>query len=300
MPRSVVAALLLLVLVAVRPSPVAAGKDGFDDFVAVVGGRAAAGTRWLAGCNLLITPAGEVRRPCNLALVDLVTDPTGVTLEVTRNEVADLHHSQYQARDATVEARAGGKVVATFRVVEISGLGNPDSPTGGWDPIAVHWMQLVTDKQARARAKAGTLRTPPALADAVVVPTGDDQNASDSERLVDDLERALRTEPALRDRLAEWLADGVIVFGSAPGQKLTGKKGARTVRGWKLDLVQRGGTVRWADDMLGVAITDIVGATRGKVRTTFTYRSMVVFTQGLTDAGSLISGPRLVTFALPR
>ena len=107
-----------------------------------------------------------------MALADLVGTASGVTLKVTRNKLADLYASQYMFRDATVEARAGKKLLATFRVVEISGFGNPDSPTGGWDPIAVHWIRLVTDKDATARAKAGTLPTPPAIADAVAVPTG--------------------------------------------------------------------------------------------------------------------------------
>jgi hypothetical protein len=298
MNRATLALAAFALTTALAPRAAHADKDAFDAYVADLSAHPDHATAWLGSCAVLLAPSGEVRRPCKLALADLVGATPGVTLAVTRNKVAPLHDSQYSFRDATVEARAGRKVLASFRVIEVSGFGNPDSPSGGWAPIAVHWIRTIKDKDAFALAAAGKLALAPAIADAAQTPTGDDQGASDARSLADDLDQALRGEAGLRATMASWLDDGATLVGTAPGQTLTGKKGGKAMRGWKLDLAQRGGMVRWAGGMLGVAVTHVVGTTTGKTRATFTYPTMVIFTQGLTNAGSLVSGPRLVTFAV--
>ena len=138
MVPKVLIAMVVAVVVGLGASPAAAGKDAFVRFVADLAASSDAAAAWFADCDVLLTPGGQVRRPCALTMADLAGGAAGATLKVTSNKVAHLYASQYLAREATVEARVGRKLVATFRVVEISGFGNPDNPTGGWAPLAVH------------------------------------------------------------------------------------------------------------------------------------------------------------------
>ena len=287
------AAAALVAAVLFAPSSAHAAADPFAGYVAALGADLTGPvTARHAGCDVLVTPRGEVRRPCALTRQDLVGDVAGVTLVVTRNQVAHLFKSQYEWRDATVEARAGGKRLATFRVVEIL-------PYGGGPVRASHWIAVMPDKDASARAKAGTLPAPAAVTDKVTPSTASsEQERSDAENLADDLQQALRGTTDLRDRIADWADGGTIVVGSAPGQTLTGKKGARTLRGWKLDLVQQGGLDVSGTGMVGFAVTQVVGTPTGGKGAPITYTALVVYTQGILESGSLISGPRLVTFAI--
>lgn len=290
--------LVALSMITLTTSVAAADKDGFDEFVAALGSGGPAAQTWLAHCKVLLAPGGEARTPCKLTLAELSAGATGVTLEVTANKTRPLHDSQYEWRDATVEARAGAKVIATYRVVEITSMGNPDSPGGGWEPVAAHWIRLMKDKDATAAARAGKLPTPPRVVGKTIVPTGDNQDARDAAVLADELDDLRGDSFDVRGALGDWASDGTIVVGSAPAQTFTGKKGGKTIHAWKLTMKQEGESVIVTGGMLGVAVTHVTATTAGKAPVTFTYPTMIVFTQGISGGGGLISGPRLVSFSL--
>ena len=275
-----------------------AAPDPFKKFVASLESGTPDAT-WLDGCQVLVTPSGQLRRPCTLALADLVGAQPGVKLRVTRNRVEHFPQSMLEYREALVEARAGGKLVATFHVLEIEHCcGNPDAPDAG-HPRAVHWSQLAADKDVTAAARAGTLVTPPAVKDAIARSTQTGQSKSDDEALFEDLAR-LKGSAKYQQDLAAVTSDGAVVFGSGPGQRYTGKPGQRTISRWKLDLEQQGGVDVTGGNMIGVAVTKFVATTREKAPVSIPYVAFVVYTQFLTGGGSMGSRPALVKFAVAR
>ena len=275
-----------------------AAPDPFKKFVASLESGTPDAT-WLGSCQVLVTPSGQLRRPCTLALTDLVGSQAGIKLVVTRNRRQDFPQSTMGYREALVEARAGSKLVATFHVLEIEHCcGNPDAPDAG-HPRAVHWSQLAADKDVTAAARAGTLVTPPAVKDAIARSTQTGQSKSDDEALFEDLAR-LKGSAKYQQDLAAVTSDGAVVFGSGPGQRYTGKPGQRTISRWKLDLEQQGGVDVTGGNMIGVAVTKFVATTREKAPVSIPYVAFVVYTQFLTGGGSMGSRPALVKFAVAR
>lgn len=297
--RHTVLAALLLATITAAGSAASARADGFTDFVGAVAAGKPSGH--LATCDVLVTPDGRVHRPCALALTDLVPDATGVTLVVKRNKTAALVHSQYNAREAVVEARQGKKVIATFDVVEVFGYGNPDAPDSD-APEAVMWSRQITDKAATAAARAGTLPTPPAIADYKPAAPKDEstwtQDVTDAQSGFDWVRQSVAGATDYRAILADNVKSGAVVLGSGPGQRYAGKAGAKTVAGWKIALAQEGGVDTSGTGWLSVAVTHMVGTTTGKTASKITYVVMVVNTQFMTGGGSPAPQLSLVKFAI--
>lgn len=296
--------LLATLFVAVSATS-AAAKDELDQFVADLAARPDAAKAYLKDCKTLVTPAGQVRTPCALTLADLVGAQPGVTLVVKANKVASFPKSQLVYRDAIVEARAGKKTVASFRVLEIGWAGgNPDLPL----VLAAHWARTITDKDAAAAAKAGKLPAPPAIKHGVV-PSGKppakdyDQDENDRGQATETvLQQLTGGEPGsdLKDVIAGWVADsGVIVFGSGPKQRYAGKRGAATIKAWKLALVPSNQVSVDGDGWVLWGTTTMTAKPTKAGAPPVTYVVFAAFASGLTEGGgSFITFPAVVSFAV--
>lgn len=291
LPIRALAALVFLAVLA--PGRTADAKpDAFTSFVASVG-RDAPDASWLADCQALVTPAAEIRRPCKLTLADL--GGKGVKLVVTRNTVSDFRRSMLEYREAIVEARSNGRVVATYHVLEVGASGgNPDKPSG---PMAVHWSRLVPDKQVAAAAVNDKWPAPPTVRDVTPASSRPGTASEDDRSLYDDLGRVATLD---RDKVRDSIEAGGVAFGSAPGQRYAGKVGARAVAGWKLQLVPSGGIHRAGGNRIGVAITKITAIVDDARPYEIPYLGFFVFTQRTTGGGSVGSELALSKFAVVR
>ena len=274
-----------------------AHADDFEHAIPELVTAPAAAAKWLEGCSVLVTPRGEVRRPCKIALADLVGAQTGVTLKPTHVKSVSFPRSMLTWNEADVEARVGGKVIATFRLIEIgSSLGNPDGPNGGWSVTAQSWTRIVSDKEATDRAKAGKL-VAPKLAGYTEAPGKelDDQDKSDREAGLESLKSQWTSTEDKKPLLGSMLDDDAVVFGSA-GERLSGKASAKAIRKWPLGLRQQGALAIGGDKMVQWAVTQVIGTSNG-VAIPFT--TFVVYIQRLTDGGSFTSAPAIVAFGVP-
>lgn len=255
---------------------------------------------YLAECLTLVWEDGSVRDPCRLELKDLVGDHPGpVTLKVSRQASHAFPRSSYSWREAEVTARAGKKVIATWRVIELVSYGGPpDAPTR---PVAVHWSRPVKDKDALARAGTrpalpaitGRLKAPPGLAGAR--PTA----REDWESMARDIQSELAREGDLKTAIASWLDDGAVVLGSAPGERLAGAKGRAAVKKWKLALVvERGADIAGVGGSLGWGVVRVTGTTAGPKPVRITYTLFLVRTGLLTGGGGWGAQTGLVAFSV--
>lgn len=268
---------LAFVLVAALAAPAAA--DDFTDYVGHVASDPAAAATYLDGCQALVTPRGEVRRPCKLAIADLVGAQAGVTLTPRNEQFTRTRGDNFTVVDADVDAKAGGKVIATFHVVEVEG---PDAKDTHEQVLAMHWSRLAADKDTTAAARAHKLREAPTIADGAIAPPAgmDDQvtyNDATSEAL--DLIKGGSLEQVIGD---VFVHDGVVV-GSAPGQRLSGKRGARTWAGWKLSLTQEDGTQVGGLPGAVWAVTKVTVV--GKDKVAVPYVALIVFKVEPTEGG---------------
>ena len=297
MVRIVLAAAILL-----SSSP-AFAKDEFDAFVAKL--AAAKDTSgYFSGCELLVTPAGAVRQPCTLALADLTGGDAAVKLTVKKNKKQLYPMSQMEWREAEVEARKGKQLVATFRVIEIGGLGgNPDGPTDGW-VVATHWSKLISDKDLKARAIGKTLPAVPAIEDKIFTlpdPAETDQAKTDREQAIASLRSNIRASDGAD--FTPWLADlfrgPFVVFGSAPGQRYAGPAGKKAIIGWKLALAPSGKSAAGGSGWVLAAATTMVATSTDK-SPPITYVVFAVAFSALTPGGgSFYTQPALIQFAVP-
>ena len=297
MVRIVLAAVILL-----ASSP-AFAKDEFDAFVAKL--AAAKDTSgYFSGCELLVTPAGAVRQPCTLALADLTGGDAAVKLTVKKNKKQLYPMSQMEWREAEVEARKGKQLVATFRVIEIGGLGgNPDGPTDGW-VVATHWSKLISDKDLKARAIGKTLPAVPAIEDKIFTlpdPAETDQAKTDREQAIASLRSNIRARDGAD--FTPWLADlfrgPFVVFGSAPGQRYAGPAGKKAIIGWKLALAPSGKSAAGGSGWVLAAATTMVATSTDK-SPPITYVVFAVAFSALTPGGgSFYTQPALIQFAVP-
>jgi hypothetical protein len=257
---------LLAVALLTVAAPASADVGDFARKLAAAPAKAAP---LLGGCDVLVTPQGEVRTPCRLTLADLVGDRRGVTLTVTHVVAsADLRtiDPPRQLFEYDVEATAGKARLATFHVFEI-GFGVPYIK-GDWSIYRQYWTQLLPDKAAAALAKAGKLPTPTFADELQPDPSPADDAAAQA--IVDrqrghgaEVIKAQLTAPGeLSEALAAMIAAGAVVRGSA-GERLEGKAGAKAVHAWR-GLHQQGGVT--IGGALGDpwAVTRVVGTAGGQ------------------------------------
>ncbi|MBL0217080.1 MAG: hypothetical protein IPQ07_24795 [Myxococcales bacterium] len=297
MIRTLIAAAIVLT------SSTAFAKDEFDAFVATL----AAGkdtTSYFSGCELLVTPAGTVRQPCSLSLADITGGDAAVKLTVKNNKKRMYPMSQMEWREAEVEARKGKQLVATFRVIEIGGLGgNPDGSTDGW-VVATHWSKLISDKEVKARALAKTLPAVPAINDKIFTlphPQESEQAKIDREQAIGSLRSTLGRGDGtdFTPWLAELVSGPFVVFGSAPGQRYTGRAGKKSISGWKLALAPSGTSAAGGSGWVLAAATTMV-ATPADKSPPITYVVFAAAISGLTPGGgSFHTEPALIQFAVP-
>jgi hypothetical protein len=292
--------LLLACCLVAAAASTAAAKDDFDQFVADLAAKPDAANARLKDCQTLVSPAGQVRTPCSLTLADLAGTQTGVTLVVKQNKHTHFPKSQMEYRDALVEVRAGKKTVATYRVLEVLGMGGPSGVSG---VFAAHWVHLMTDKDAAAAAKAGTLVAPPAIKNTVLAePKPDapyDQDDNDKRQAFDTLQNALTNDSDLKAAMAGWVEYGAIAWGSAPKQRYAGKSGGKTIGKWKLTFKPSGSVAVEGDGWVLWGATTVVATPTAAGATPITYVVFAVFTSGLTEGGgSFYTSPALLSFAI--
>jgi hypothetical protein len=283
-----------LVTLAALAAPAAAAPDPFETFIANVATNPKAAAASLSKCKLVLAPSGEARTPCALSLADF--GGAGTTLKVARLKYGDVPQSMVEYVDADVEARAGGKLVATYHVIAVAG-GTPDD---GFAPAAIHVARLISDKDATAKAKAKQLPAAPAIKDATApAPKGmEEQEQSDRANGLESLTNWLQGQLD-RGRIADLASSGGVVFGSAPGQKYTGKAAGKGIEKWKLDLAQKGGITADGTGTVVFAATDIVGTLPDK--TTITYAVLAVgAVHMIPGSGDMVWDTKLASFAVPQ
>ena len=243
-------------------------------------------TAHLTGCELLVTPSGQVRQPCTLSRADLVSDPAA-TLVVKKTKRAHFPKSQMMWREAEVEARVGRKVVATFRVLEIEGMGAPTDQPG---IIAAHWARLTPDKDAAA------LATTPAAVDKV---TPAATISADRNQAVETVQTALGDDN-LKSAITSAIKQRAIAFGSAANQRYSGAAGAKSVANWKIDLLPSGKVAVGGTAWVLAGATTVTATPIDRKAGSITYVVFAAFTSSLTNAGSFMTDPALVSFAVAR
>jgi hypothetical protein len=291
--------LLVFVLVAATTGS-AAAKDDFDQFVADLAAKPDAASARLKDCQTLVSPAGQVRTPCSLALADLAGTQTGVTLVVKQNKHTHFPKSQMEYRDALVEVHAGKKTVATYRVLEVLGMGGPSGDSG---VLAAHWVRLIADKDAAAAAKAGTLVAPPAIKNTVLAEPKDgapyDQDDNDKRQAFDTLQSQLVPDNEFKGQMASWVEYGAIAWGSGPKQRYAGKAGGKAIAKWKLTLTPSGSVAVEGNGWVLWGTTTVVAQPTAAGAKPITYVLFAVFTSGLTPGGgSFYTSPALLSFAV--
>lgn len=282
----------LLIIAALAAPAAAKPADPFETFVSSIASDPKALATHYKGCQLLLAPNGEARTPCTLSAADLIGTQAGVTFKVTRLAYKDLSRSTVEYIDADVEARAGGKLVGQWHVVEIGG-GVPDA---GFMPRAAHWARMISDKDATARAKAHTLPAAPAIAKRTVeLPKGtDEQVVSDRDQAIDQLEQSLHADD-LKSEIAG-IADDGVVWGSAPGQRWAGRSGSRAIAKWKMSLAHDGEVTAAGDDMVVCGVADITDT-----KSQITYAALIVMSMQMDPgSGDHLWNARLASFAIPQ
>lgn len=285
-----------LVLVAALAVPAAAAPDPFKTFLSDLATNPKGAAAYLAHCDLALLPNGEARTPCTIALADLVGAQTGVTFTAKNVKDSDIAMSTIEYLDADVDAKAGGKTIASFHVVEV---GSSFNEAATFVPYDVHWARMMSDKDATAKAKAKQLAAPPAIKDVVVpMPKGtEEQDQQDRDEGVSELKQWLGADD-LKSGLAG-VTDGGAVFGSAAGQRYVGKRAGKQIAGWKLGLVQKGGVMATGNSLVVAAATDVVGTLPDK--TTITYAALVVASMHMIpESGDHVWEIKIVSFAVPQ
>lgn len=292
LPRTALTIALVLAGLAGR-----AAADSRGDFLAAL----AAGkdtSSYLKRCDVLVRPDGAVSAPCKLTLADLIgPQPGPVTLTTGKPRPRHLVKSDYTLVESDVTARAGGKVVATLRLLEIVSDSGP--PT----PAVMHWSRPIKDKDLLARA--ATLPAVAPIVDKTEVPADleswDYNDRMDHGSLIDDVKNHVMggDETLGPAHLASWVADTAMVLGSAPGERLVGKKGAATLRKWKLNLAPLDGWHIGGMDRLGWAVGRVQATTTGKKPVKLTYTVLVVITQEMVPSGgAMTTRPALAAFSV--
>jgi hypothetical protein len=288
------AAALVLATLGALAAPAAAAPDPFADFIAGLTDAKAAAAQ-LGDCELLLLPSGEARTPCKLAITDLGA-PAGATLTAKKIKYGHVDRSMLMYVEADVDARAGGKVVATYHVLAVDAGGNPDY---GFRPAALQIERPISDKDAAAKAKAKQLPAPAVIEDVTAPATGpDDQGASDRANGLDEVTRWVKAGIG-RNEVAAIADGGGVVLGSAPGQKYSGRSAAAQIKKWKLDLAQKGGVTADGGGMLAFAATDVVGTLPDK--TTITYAALVIAAAHMIPgSGDMVWEVKMISFEVPQ
>ncbi len=289
------AAALVLVLALARTTEAKPAPDPFEQYLTDLVSDPKAAAAYLANCDLALLPSGEARTPCSVSLADLVGAQTGVTLTAKNVKESEIPLSTIETLDADVDAKAGGKTLASFHVVAV---GSSFNEAGAFTPYGVHWARMMSDKDAIAKAKAKQLRAPEIKDIVVPMPKGSaDQDVQDRDEGVRELKQFLAQDD-LKGGLAG-VTDGGAVFGSAPGQRYVGKRAGKQIAGWKLGLVQKGGVTATGGAMVVFAATDVVGTLPDK--TTITYAAMVVASMHMIpESGDHVWEVKVVSFAVPQ
>lgn len=272
--------LLVLVVLAAAPRAQAAPYS-FTQFVADLRADPGRAAGYLGSCETLVTPGGEVRQPCTLTVADLGI-PAGATLAVTKAHGGELP-ADASYEDALVVARVGKRVVATFRVLRVERMVMVDGDLD-FRPVVVQWSRLISDAELRSRAVAGTLPTPPPIKASVATPAfGSDTDAEDWRVLVEGIGDVLRDGQDVRE-FADRLTRGTIVFRATDPRPLTGARGARTMKAWRLPLRVVGGAVV-AGGLDGAWAVVQASARLSGTDRELRYTMLVVFTAGMTSGG---------------
>ncbi|MCE9572181.1 MAG: hypothetical protein K8W52_03405 [Deltaproteobacteria bacterium] len=287
---------VFVIMAACLCAEASARADGLEALALSVnpGGGGQAQAHLLDRCDLLVLPSGAVlTQPRALTLGDLVPgDLTDVTLKVVKSTAREVHPQitgEWVVDE--IEIRRKKKVIGHLRA---SGFvfvhPAPDDPADAQKVRFAHWARVISDRDARARAIAGTLPTVAPLADATPMVLDDsDQDVADELQQARGLLRGDADDPThdIKDYLEYYLRQGPTLLGSAPGETLAGARGAKAVHGWKTTLVQDGGAIAFGDAGVYGLVTTVRGTTMVKGKPiTIPYRlTLVFFRYGLASGG---------------
>ncbi len=257
--------IIFLVAVAVTAhvaSTSEARAETFDQYISQFGGAKVANSTWLDGCDVLITPSGEVRTPCTLSRADLVGGVTNASLNAVKVKVSNIPTTSLAWREATVQVTADHKVVGEFSLVEVLELAGTASKPKGHGTVKVQiWRRLQSDVTVAARVKSGKITTPIVpeytAPTAAIVPAP--EWGDDTSMLSGDVRKKVSVE--IDHALRKGLEAGAVLFGSA-GERLNGKAGAKTLRKWAINFVQEGNIASGGDDVMQWAVTRVNGTAR--------------------------------------
>ena len=148
-------------------------------------------------------PVGDIHARAGIvveASVAQIGDDADDLLKVTSAKDHAFPRNAHSWREADVEARDGGKLVATFHLVEV---GTTDNADASFQMYAAHWIKLMSDNDAIAAANAGKLASPKPLKDYVAP---DKSKSEDRKAAVEELQS---TAKALFDDI-DGLAGSVV------------------------------------------------------------------------------------------
>lgn len=276
-----------------QPSP----PQSLDKWLAELVTKPTESEKRFATCDAVILPSGELRKPCKLSVTDLAGTDKNVALKTSKLATKRIPKSMLSWTETDVEVRVANKLVATFHVYELA-----SAETSG-AVMLQFWAKLVKDPDAIALAKAGKLKAPTKLATGrSPEPKGlSAQDKNDREQALEHLEGHASTTGDLKQLLAGYAEQGAIVVGSAPNQRLTGKAGAKTIRGWKLELKLDGNSASGGTAMVQWAYTRALATHSMKDKTSVTvpYNTLLVQITRITGGGSPAPFPALVLFSVP-
>ena len=273
----------------------AAAPGPTEEFLANLAKTPAEADKYLADCDLLIMPNGEARKPCKLTLADIAGTDKDVVLKATKVKANNFPKSMLGWTELDLEVRVAKKLVKTLHVWDMTSA-EMDAGTH-----VLVFAQLVTDKNALALAKAGKIATPKLTAGVqapMVAYKGQDK--SDRDQAVESVDQALTGTEDIKATLASDAKDGAIVYGSAPGQKYTGKGGSKTLAAWKMSLNWSGKPMVGGSQMIQWGYTQVAAKATDKDKTAMTYGALFVQISRMTGGGSPAPFPAIYIFTVPQ
>lgn len=237
-----------------------AQAQGFKTFVKGLAEKPSTPSTWLDGCEVLITPHGDVRTPCKITMTDLVGNIPNAKLVVVAEKSSRLALRRPvmdpDYLEADVEARVAGKTVAKYHVVELF-----LNWGGGSTVKAQIWLTWMPDAVAKERGKKGTLIAPkvPSYVHAIN-PTVSQYDRPYVESMYSSSRASVDDTADIKSVLTEILGNGGLIIGSA-GEHLSGKKAVKKLAAWKIKLAGAG-EIAQSDSW---AIRKIIGTTTNGV-----------------------------------
>jgi hypothetical protein len=259
--------LSLLLLVGFAGTAHAGPLESFEKFFGDLTADPAAANQFVSNAEMVILPRadGIVMSPKSITASDLVGDTTGatVTFKTKKLRMIDDYQSVFVFGDVDATLAVGKK--KTVKHLRFSAeLDRNAQDAVAETPTVAMFSLAIPDKQVRKAAKAGTLPAPAAFTEA---------NADNTFRM--------NYEKFDKDDLADMIANGdseATLVGSQAGETYRGKKGAKKIRAWKIDLAPDGPVYCGRGYFCALNLKGTL-----KSGTTVTYRAIIYYAEALED-----------------